>query len=239
MLEEEEKEKQIKSIYNRKGIETYLKRNKKMPLKIGFKDHTLTDEDMELVKGHEFQTVIVKDCHIPKLSMLPKAEEYKFKYSTIGEFDSLDLTSDKRRLVRFDTCPVIIPHLKWLKDWFHQLFIRDTPILTAEGLENLTLKFNNEIALMEYTYWDSLFVTTCTKGFVQSMIEHLPKGIYPDYYNKYFPVKQSTFLYDSELVFATHVNVQAKECMKLKKKLEQLLLNIANGKLGENSLEGI
>ena len=226
--------------YNRSGIETYLKRNKVLPTKIGFKDCTLTDEDMELVKGHKFESVTLKDCHIPRLSMLPKSEQYVFKYSVIDEYDSLALTSEKRRLVKFDTCPTVIPHLKWLKDWFHMLFINDTPILTAEGLENVTLKYNNEIALMEYTYWDAFYVSTCTKGFVQSVLDHLPKGIVPDYDNMYLPVTKKTYLYaDGDGVFATHCHIGAKDCVKLRNKLQKALSNIANGRLGENSLERI
>lgn len=227
------------SRYNRSGIETYLKRNKVMPMKIGFKDCTLTDEDIELVKGHKFESVTLKDCRIPKLSMLPMAEKYIFKYSIIDEYDSLELTSEKQRIVKFDTCPTVIPHLKWLKDWFNLLFINDTPILTADGLENLTLKFNNEIALREYTYWEGLYVSTGTKGFVQSVLDHLPKGIIPDYGNVYLPVTEKTYLYDGDGVFATHVHIGAKDCVKLRNKLQKALSNIANGRLGENSLERI
>lgn len=229
----------INSRYNRSGIETYLKRNKEMPTKIGFKECTLTGEDMELVKGYEFESVTLRDCRIPRLSMLPKAEKYIFKYSVIDEYDNLALTSEKQRMVRFDTCPTVIPHLKWLKDWFNLLFINDTPILTAEGLEDITLKYNNGIAEREYTYWESLYVSICTKSFVQSVLDHLPKGIVPDYDNKYFPVTRKFFLYDGEGIFATHVKIKAKECTKLLEKLETALSNIANGRLGENSLERI
>ena len=142
-------------------------------------------------------------------------------------------------MVKFDTCPTVIPHLKWLKDWFHMLFINETPILTADGLENITLKYNNEIALMEYTYWDAFYVSTCTKGFVQSVLDHLPKGIVPDYDNMYLPVTKKTYLYDGDGVFATHVHIGAKDCVKLRNKLQKALSNIANGRLGENSLERI
>lgn len=119
------------------------------------------------------------------------------------------------------------------------LFINDTPILTAEDLENITLKYNNEIALMKDTYGDAFYVSTGTKGFVQSVLDHLPKGIVPDYDNMYLPVTKKTYLYDSDGVFATHVHIGARDCVKLRNKLKNALSNIANGRVGENSLERI
>lgn len=232
-----EKEKQKRAVFNASSISKYLKANGRMPLDIGFNREEVTEKDVELIKGHTFDSITLNYTHVEKLSMLPKAKFYKFNQTTVGDFDDLALTDNYKRCVWFDNCPTLIPHLKFLNGWFNVVLIRDTQILKADGLENLVLKYNKAINYENWFGIDCLTIQPTTKSFMKSALEHLPKDIVVDLGNPEYPFEEKEW--DRHYPLHHRCNIKARDCASLKKKFEAQCEQIANENKGERLLREI
>lgn len=232
-----ERAKAKKAVFNFSNISKYLKAHGEMPRDIGFNKDVLTEECAALINGHTFDSITLNYTHIEKLSMLPQAKFFKFNQATVEHFDSLALTNDYKRCVWFDNCPVVIPNLKFLKDWFNVVLIRDTPILKADGLENLTLKYNQAINYENWFGIDCLIIQPTIKSFMKSALQHLPKDIVVDQGNPEYPFEDREILYGYKL--PSRCRIKARGCSKLCKDFEDICQKMANENKGERLLREI